>query len=105
MACILGLMTMATRLATSACSGSNRAAAQVAQGSDLICNVGPLLFEGLQGLWNRHRVGLLFLAYCIRTEKATRKESSQFATLKSRTLLSQGKTPHFAELAQWVMRD
>ena len=84
MAWVFGLMTMAARFATSACGRSDRATTQVAQGSDLIGNANPFLFEGLQGLWNRHRVGLLFLAYYIRTDCSRHKKDPANSLLSSR---------------------
>lgn len=58
MARIFGLVAMAVRFTTSACGGSDRATTQVPESSDLIGDVGPLLFEGYQRFWNRHKSGL-----------------------------------------------
>ena len=40
---VFGLMAVAVGLATAACGGSDRATTQIAQGGDLIGDVGPLL--------------------------------------------------------------
>ena len=47
---VIGLMAMAIRFAASASGRSDRASPQITEGGDLLGNVGPLLFQGVQRL-------------------------------------------------------
>ena len=91
MAWILGLMAMAVRFATSASGGSDRSTTQIAESGDLTGNVGPLLFQGFQRLWESSSGQPPILAYYIRTDIGHKKRNPAISPLSSRAPPESGR--------------
>ena len=82
---IIGLMAMATGLATAALGGGNRSRTEVAEVGDLVDEVGTLLFQSFERFVSHRKAPVL--AYIIRTDQRHKKRPDRFVTFVSHTHL------------------